>query len=304
MIEPACLLLMSLMFNVSLSLMMSFVKHYSLLQPFSTIGNLLKKTVLVFVLYTVASVLIDTVLGVFIYSNHLPREAIENEIKGRLNEMSQTPLRHTKSQFLLAVFQNITSLAKYSLSNLQSKICFAIIVAFVFAETLLAIILNIKILYEIYYGEGLPSAHKLQMMVYKTFCISTVTFMLFFVFPGLVVFMGIVGIFPSHYPMNCMHFLIGLQAPSIILNIILTIKPYRTAAKRIVSRMTGKVADGSSATSHAVPSNAVLVSNLTRNHSSFSNISVLNSPRESALYKTQRAAHFVNPVCTKLAVLL
>ncbi|KAI1698029.1 hypothetical protein DdX_18152 [Ditylenchus destructor] len=80
--------------------------------------------------------------------------------------------------------------------------------------------------------------------------------------------------------MNCMHFLIGLQAPSIIMNIILTIKPYRTAAKRIVSRMTGKVADASTTTSHAVPSNAVIVSNLTRNRSSFSNISVFNSPGE------------------------
>ncbi|KAI1717757.1 hypothetical protein Ddc_09607 [Ditylenchus destructor] len=266
------------MFNLSLSLVMCFVKQYSLLQPFSAIGSILKNTVLVLVLYAVASVLIDTVLGLFIYSNHLPEDVLENEIKDDLNDMSGTQLSRAKSQFLLAVFQNFSTLTKYSMSNLQSKICFAIIVAFVFIETSLAIIINVKILYQIHYGEGLPSVHKLQMMVYKTFCTSTITFMLFFVFPGFVIFIGIIGLFPSHYPVNCMHFLIGLQAPSIILNIILTIKPYRSAAKRIMFRMTGKVADGSTA-SNAVPSNMVIVSNLTRIHSSFSNISVLNSPR-------------------------
>ncbi|KAI1713963.1 hypothetical protein DdX_08847 [Ditylenchus destructor] len=269
-----CLLVVILIFNLSLSLMMSFIKQYSLLQPFSAIGSLLKKNVLVLVLYALASILINMVLGLFIYSNHLPQDVLENGS----DETSGTPLSLAKGQFLLAVFQNFSTLTKYSMSKLQSKICFAIIIAFVFIETSLAIIINAKILYQIHYGEGLPSVHKLQMMVYKTFCTSTVTFMLFFVFPGLVIFIGMVGLFPSHYPVNCMHFLLGLQAPSIILNIILTIKPYRSAAKRIMSRMTGKVADGSTA-SNAVPSNMVVVSNLTRNQSSFSHISTLNSPR-------------------------
>ncbi|KAI1717758.1 hypothetical protein Ddc_09608 [Ditylenchus destructor] len=287
MTELMCLLVLILMFNLSLSLMMSFVKQYSLLQPFSAIGTLLGKTGLVFVMYTVSSLLVDALLGLFIYSINLPQDELHKEIMNGLDEISLVPERsqmtlgYTQSQFLflVAVYQNFSTLTKYSIANLSSKVYFVIVVVFILTETTLAVIINLKILYQIHCRETPQSVHMLQMMVYKTFCVSTITFLLFFVFPGLVVSMGAIGLFPSHYPVNCMHFVIGLQAPSIILNIILTIKPYRSATKRIMYRMTGKVLDLSN-NSYATPStNVVVVSNMSRNHSTFSNISAFNSPR-------------------------
>ncbi|KAI1713961.1 serpentine type 7TM GPCR chemoreceptor srh domain-containing protein [Ditylenchus destructor] len=253
MTELMCLLVLILMFNLSLSLMMSFVKQYSLLQPFSAIGTLLGKIGLVFIMYTVSSFLVDALLGLFIYSINLPLEQFHKEIMNGQEEMSLVPepsqmiLGYTQSQFqfLVAVYLNFSTLTKYSIANLSSKVYFVIVVLFILTETTLAVVINLKILYQIHCREAPQSVHMLQMMVYKAFCVSTITFILFFVFPGLVVCMGAIGLFHSHYPVNCMHFLIGLQAPSIILNIILTIKPYRSAAKRIMFRMTGQVSDHS-----------------------------------------------------------
>ncbi|KAI1710978.1 serpentine type 7TM GPCR chemoreceptor srh domain-containing protein [Ditylenchus destructor] len=240
--ESMSLLMLVLMFNLSLALLLSFIKQYSTLRPQSTVGKIFDKSSRAWGLYILYSIIIDFMLAMLIFSMHIPPPEFELQVKSDLNGTSNSS-GYTQNQLelLLLVYKNQPTLSKYSIASIDSKIYLALVIIFVTSVSCMTAWIISKIVRKIYSicpQTQHPITNRLHAMVFRTLCLSSLTFLLFFIVPGIIMPLGAIGLFPTCYPVMVMYFLIALQAPAILINVLVTIRPYRRCVIRMISLMT------------------------------------------------------------------
>ncbi|KAI1706532.1 serpentine type 7TM GPCR chemoreceptor srh domain-containing protein [Ditylenchus destructor] len=240
--ESMSLLMLALMFNLSLALLISFIHQYSTLRPHSTIGKIFDKNYRACGLYILYSVIIYFLLAMLIFSMHIPSQEFENQVKSDFNGTTNSS-GYTQNQLelLLLVYKNQPTLSKYSIASIDSKIYLVLVIIIITSVATMTAWIIGKIMRKIYSICPLtqhPVTNHLHSMVFRTLCLSSLTFLLFFIVPGIIMPLGAIGLFPTCYPVMVMYLLIALQAPAILINVLVTIRPYRRCVVRMISKMT------------------------------------------------------------------
>ncbi|KAI1727013.1 serpentine type 7TM GPCR chemoreceptor srh domain-containing protein [Ditylenchus destructor] len=233
-----------LVFNVSLALMVAFLRHFSLLKPSSRTAFLFESRLYLITFYSLSSLIIDVIIILLVDSMHVPTEdfktILSRESRTSIRGLGILPASSHWSPFIWEVLKEQPTLIAYTTDSAQFRVSIILLVLSVLTQAVVIVLFNFKILGEIRATKPQvqASTHRLQVMIYRTFLISTLLFLFGFIIPGLVIPMAVLGWINSYYPSIAMYALIALQSPCILLNILIFVKPYRRGVVQLFHKMT------------------------------------------------------------------
>ncbi|KAI1728211.1 serpentine type 7TM GPCR chemoreceptor srh domain-containing protein [Ditylenchus destructor] len=144
------------------------------------------------------------------------------------------------SSFILEVLKEQPTLIAYTTDSKQFRVSIILLVLSVLIQAIVIVVFNFKILGEICATKPQvqASTHRLQIMIYRAFLISTLLFLFGFLVPGLIIPMAVLGWIKSYYPSIAMYALIALQSPCILVNMLISVKSYRRGVAQLFHKMT------------------------------------------------------------------
>uniref|UniRef100_A0A915ERC9 G-protein coupled receptors family 1 profile domain-containing protein n=1 Tax=Ditylenchus dipsaci TaxID=166011 RepID=A0A915ERC9_9BILA len=133
------------------------------------------------------------------------------------------------SSFLQTVMANEPTLACYDHLQPETAIYTAILVGFLSSQSIVIVLMNIKIIVEIRKIRPFvrKSTHQLQVMVYKTFLLASISVAIFIFIPFVVIALSTMGVIKSAYPFLFVFGSYSISTPVLILQFMFTIVPCR-----------------------------------------------------------------------------
>ncbi|KAI1690935.1 serpentine type 7TM GPCR chemoreceptor srh domain-containing protein [Ditylenchus destructor] len=134
--------------------------------------------------------------------------------------------------FIIAVTQHESSFCSHSRvkwTNGWGLIYTVFLTSIVVGEVIVITVMTYKTAKEIQLTKKIvrPATHQIQMMVFRTFVLKSIFFLLFFLAPLAVVLLSLSGAFQSHWPSFIMYTLWSLHTPLLYIQLLLVMRPYR-----------------------------------------------------------------------------
>ncbi|KAI1701068.1 serpentine type 7TM GPCR chemoreceptor srh domain-containing protein [Ditylenchus destructor] len=224
---------LALILNLIHAYTMAYLLHYSALRPLSKVKMWMgshRKTILYYIIRT--TIVISLMVAFVHYMHNSPEE---------LNEMINNLPPSEFQAFILAVSRHESSFASYSYvkwTKGMGVVYIGLLTSFVAIEVTIITLMIYKTAKEIQMTKKIvrPNTHQAQMMVFRTFLIKSIFFLVFFLMPLLMTLLALVGALHSHWPGYVMHLMFSLHTPLVYLQMLYVMRPYRRFTCALLKR--------------------------------------------------------------------
>ncbi|KAI1700798.1 hypothetical protein DdX_16487 [Ditylenchus destructor] len=174
--------------------------------------------------YTVQTMIVISLMVILIHYMHNTPE----EFGEMLNDLPSSEFK----SLLSAVSQQESTFASYSYAKWTKGLGVVYIgffTAIVASEVLIITVMIFKTAKEIQLTREIvrPSTHLVQMMIFRTFLLKSIFFLVFFLVPLSIIQLSLAGVYRSHCAGFVMYSLFSLHTPLIYLQLLCVIRPYR-----------------------------------------------------------------------------
>ncbi|KAI1697483.1 serpentine type 7TM GPCR chemoreceptor srh domain-containing protein [Ditylenchus destructor] len=159
------------------------------------------------------------------------------ELKEVIDDMAPSQFQ----TFIMTIAQHEPSFATYSRVKSTKGlgiIYLVFLTIIIVGEVVVITVMTYKTAKEIQLTKKfvLPTTHQIQMMVFRTFVLNSIFFLLFFLAPMTVVLLSLSGAFQSHWPSFIMYTLWSLHTPIIYIKLLFVMRPYRRFTSDLLIR--------------------------------------------------------------------
>ncbi|KAI1700397.1 serpentine type 7TM GPCR chemoreceptor srh domain-containing protein [Ditylenchus destructor] len=216
-------LAVALILNLVQAYTMAYLLYYSVIKPSSRIATWMRSHRKTAICY---AILISIVLSLTVILIHYTRNSPE-ELNEMIDDMSPE-----LQALIVAVAQHESSFVSYSRVKWTKGLGVIYVIflkSIVVGEVIVLTIMTYKSAKEIQLTKKIvrPSTHQVQMMVFRTFVLKSIFFLLFFLAPLTVVLLSLSGAFQSLWPPFIMYTLWSLHTPLLYIQILVLMRPYR-----------------------------------------------------------------------------
>ncbi|KAI1700015.1 serpentine type 7TM GPCR chemoreceptor srh domain-containing protein [Ditylenchus destructor] len=214
----------SLILNLVHAYTIAYLVHYSAFKPTSKVAMWMgspRKTALY---YTIQTMIVISLMVILIHYMHNTPE----EFREMLDNLPSSEFK----DLISTVAEYEPTFASYSYVKWTKGLGVVYIGFFmgiVASEVLIITVMIYKTAKEIQLTKKIvrPRTHQVQMMVFRTFLMKSIFFLVFFLVPLSIIQLSLAGAFRSHWAAFVMYSMFSLHTPLIYLQLLYVIRPYR-----------------------------------------------------------------------------
>ncbi|KAI1704341.1 serpentine type 7TM GPCR chemoreceptor srh domain-containing protein [Ditylenchus destructor] len=234
---------LALIFHIQLSSMMAFISNYAIIKPTSVINRLvMSRSCVVLAIFIGFNVIAASLIYLMLDSMVKDKYETMQTVFSYLNNSGNPSKASTIHDLLIIASEREPTLVGYQYTHPLTIAYLATLVLILSMYTIVIVTINLKIRHQFQEMRDLvnSSTHRLQIMVYRAFLMTTISLLVFNFIPISVAAMTIINWIPNYYVTMAAYTVQSFLAPVSILNIIWMIPPYRRAAKRLLFKAIRK----------------------------------------------------------------